>query len=109
MHKATCDSCGNTCEVPFKPTGGKPIYCDQCFEAKKGDRSEGSKQVNEQLKVMDAKIDKILEAVMPAASKKAEPKKEEAKQEKKPTAKKTAAKKSKAKKTTKKVVAKKKK
>ena len=25
MHKAVCDECGNSCEVPFKPRGDKPI------------------------------------------------------------------------------------
>ena len=32
MHNATCNHCGKDCEVPFKPTGGKPIYCSNCFE-----------------------------------------------------------------------------
>ncbi len=31
MFKATCDSCGNNCEVPFRPTEGKPVYCSDCF------------------------------------------------------------------------------
>ena len=31
MHKATCSSCGKGCEVPFKPTQGKPVYCRDCF------------------------------------------------------------------------------
>ena len=31
VHKAVCDKCGATCEVPFKPTGSKPIYCRDCF------------------------------------------------------------------------------
>ncbi len=32
MHQAVCDNCGKNCEVPFKPTSGKPIYCKDCFE-----------------------------------------------------------------------------
>ncbi len=32
MHKAVCDKCSKDCEVPFKPSGGKPIYCSRCFE-----------------------------------------------------------------------------
>ncbi|MFH1905583.1 MAG: CxxC-x17-CxxC domain-containing protein [bacterium] len=32
MHEATCDKCGKQCEVPFKPTEGKPVYCSDCFE-----------------------------------------------------------------------------
>ena len=31
MFKATCDSCGQSCEVPFRPTGEKPVYCRACF------------------------------------------------------------------------------
>jgi CxxC-x17-CxxC domain-containing protein len=31
MHKATCAECGNECEVPFKPSGDRPVYCRECF------------------------------------------------------------------------------
>ena len=31
MHKATCADCGQKCEVPFKPTEGKPVRCRDCF------------------------------------------------------------------------------
>lgn len=36
MHKATCSECGEECEVPFKPTEGKPVYCKECYKKKKG-------------------------------------------------------------------------
>lgn len=36
MHKAICDNCGKECEVPFRPTQGKPIFCSNCFENKRG-------------------------------------------------------------------------
>jgi len=35
MHKATCSECGKECEVPFKPTEGKPVYCRECYMKKK--------------------------------------------------------------------------
>jgi len=35
MHKATCSECGKECEVPFKPTEGKPVYCRDCFQKRK--------------------------------------------------------------------------
>jgi len=35
MHKATCSECGKECEVPFKPTEGKPVYCKECYMKKK--------------------------------------------------------------------------
>jgi len=31
MHKAVCDKCKKECEVPFKPTAGKPVYCKECY------------------------------------------------------------------------------
>lgn len=33
MHQAVCDNCRRECEVPFRPTSGKPIFCSNCFES----------------------------------------------------------------------------
>lgn len=33
--KAVCAECGKECEVPFKPTGDRPVYCSDCFSARK--------------------------------------------------------------------------
>lgn len=30
-YKAVCSNCGQNCEVPFRPTGEKPVYCNNCF------------------------------------------------------------------------------
>lgn len=32
MHQAVCDKCKQSCEVPFKPTGDRPVFCNNCFE-----------------------------------------------------------------------------
>ena len=32
MHQATCANCGKSCEVPFRPTGSKPVFCRDCFK-----------------------------------------------------------------------------
>ena len=32
MHSAVCSNCGKNCEVPFEPTGSKPVYCFDCFK-----------------------------------------------------------------------------
>ena len=40
MHKATCGDCGNECEVPFKPSGEKPVYCNDCFQDHKPARDD---------------------------------------------------------------------
>jgi CxxC-x17-CxxC domain-containing protein len=34
MTEVTCASCGVVTEVPFKPTGVKPVYCRDCFAAR---------------------------------------------------------------------------
>ena len=63
MHEAICGKCGSECEVPFKPTEGKPVYCSDCFKDKSreaGSRSELGKQSNETLSEISRKLDKIL-------------------------------------------------
>ncbi|MBR9702638.1 hypothetical protein GOV10_01255 [Candidatus Woesearchaeota archaeon] len=32
MHKAVCAKCQKECEVPFKPSGDRPVYCKDCFQ-----------------------------------------------------------------------------
>ena len=32
MTKVICDSCKAECEVPFKPSSSKPVYCSDCFK-----------------------------------------------------------------------------
>jgi CxxC-x17-CxxC domain-containing protein len=41
MHKATCSECKKECEVPFKPTEGKPVYCKECYFKRK-DSQDGA-------------------------------------------------------------------
>jgi|SRR3989339_401876 len=33
---AVCDKCGQSCEVPFRPTGDRPVYCSNCFKTQGG-------------------------------------------------------------------------
>ncbi len=42
MHKATCDECHKSCEVPFRPSGDKPVYCSDCFSSKRDDTDRGN-------------------------------------------------------------------
>lgn len=65
MHEAICSDCGKRCEVPFKPTGDKPVYCSQCFSSHRGSpvsnrfERRGSERPRFQEKRMfDAKCDK---------------------------------------------------
>ncbi|MFH1641787.1 MAG: CxxC-x17-CxxC domain-containing protein [Nanoarchaeota archaeon] len=38
LHKATCAECASECEVPFKPSEGKPVYCRSCFAKRRPQR-----------------------------------------------------------------------
>ena len=42
MHSAVCDNCGRECEVPFRPTSGKPVYCSNCFENQRSNLDSGN-------------------------------------------------------------------
>jgi len=35
MHDATCSECGQQCQVPFKPTPGKEVFCKNCYAKRK--------------------------------------------------------------------------
>jgi CxxC-x17-CxxC domain-containing protein len=35
MFTATCSSCGREAQVPFRPTSGKPVYCNDCFASRR--------------------------------------------------------------------------
>ena len=36
MHEAVCAQCGATTQVPFVPKNDRPIYCSECFAARRG-------------------------------------------------------------------------
>lgn len=81
MFKAVCSNCGKECEVPFRPTNGKPVYCSECFEKMgNGGRSDTprndfraqapvSNQNNAQLDALNAKLDKIISLLEPKSAK----------------------------------------
>jgi CxxC-x17-CxxC domain-containing protein len=35
LFKVICAECNKECEVPFKPTGDRPVYCKDCFARRK--------------------------------------------------------------------------
>ncbi len=92
MHQAICDQCGKSCEVPFLPTAGKPVYCNACFETQRGtDNNRGgdrfpqkdfnsyqspvrtdfgnstnkgnNDELRKQLELLNAKMDRLIKAV----------------------------------------------
>ena len=39
MHKTICADCKKECEVPFRPSGDRPVYCRECFARRKAGNS----------------------------------------------------------------------
>ncbi|MDD4182745.1 MAG: hypothetical protein PHT53_02870 [Candidatus Omnitrophica bacterium] len=35
MYKVICADCRKQCEVPFQPSGNRPVYCQECFSRRK--------------------------------------------------------------------------
>lgn len=69
MYSITCDKCGRESEVPFKPSGDKPVYCRDCFNKNDGgfdsrDRaprgSSSSSAPSKDLEQINKKLDKIM-------------------------------------------------
>lgn len=43
LFAAVCSDCGKGCEVPFRPSADKPVYCSACFGKKKHDGERDSR------------------------------------------------------------------
>jgi CxxC-x17-CxxC domain-containing protein len=41
MYSATCSNCGAEAQVPFQPSGDKPVYCSDCFQQRGGGNRGG--------------------------------------------------------------------
>lgn len=70
MHDVVCSKCGKQCQVPFKPTGNKPVLCRDCFRNKDDssgsrnqDRPSQSGASSEQFNQINAKLDKIIKVL----------------------------------------------
>ena len=84
MHKVICDGCNEECEVPFRPSGDKPVYCSSCFRNKRPDddraprrdssrssssrdsfkrKPDDNKGMVRQLETMFTKIDKLADSI----------------------------------------------
>lgn len=85
MFDVVCDKCGENCQVPFRPTAGKPVYCSNCFDkGDKGSKSSGGGSY-EDFKTINAKLDMIMTALglSPEKTSKKEPSIAKAKNDKK--------------------------
>jgi CxxC-x17-CxxC domain-containing protein len=37
LYQVICADCNKECEVPFKPSADRPVYCRECFSRRNGD------------------------------------------------------------------------
>lgn len=42
LFDATCAKCQQPTQVPFEPSGNKPVYCRNCFQEVRGERRGGN-------------------------------------------------------------------
>jgi CxxC-x17-CxxC domain-containing protein len=70
MFDAVCDKCGEDCEVPFRPTGDKPVFCSDCFgkgEKGGGNNAGSSDNYKKQFDLLNNKLDNIIKLLLPKA------------------------------------------
>ncbi|HUS60026.1 MAG TPA: CxxC-x17-CxxC domain-containing protein [Nevskiaceae bacterium] len=41
LYNVTCADCGKQTQVPFKPSGDRPVYCRDCYLQKRGGEAGG--------------------------------------------------------------------
>jgi len=72
MYKAVCADCRKACEVPFKPSGDRPVYCKECFAKRKASKPFS---VKTDIKPQAAPAPRApaVEKPQPAAAKRAKP------------------------------------
>ena len=46
QHQATCSQCGRSTTLPFRPSQGKPVYCQTCFQARRQNNTPDRGNVN---------------------------------------------------------------
>ena len=88
LHRATCSTCGQNCEVPFRPSEDRPVFCKNCFDkndtsAKGGrfDKRDGGSRsfstsntpdpriddLKKQIESLSYKVEKLIKMLQPAA------------------------------------------
>lgn len=91
LHRATCSTCGQNCEVPFRPSEDRPVFCKNCFDkndsSAKGGRFDKRDtpsrsfsapvhqapdpridNLQKQVENLSYKLDKVLKLLIPATS-----------------------------------------
>jgi len=77
MHSAICADCQKECQIPFKPSGDRPVYCQDCFSRRKVISMSGIKLDKAPIVIPEPQIKekKPVTVKKPIAKKKPVPKK----------------------------------
>lgn len=67
MFDATCSKCGARCQVPFRPTPGKQVFCNNCFDKGGASSVKGGADYSAQFKMLNEKMDKLIKLLAPSA------------------------------------------
>lgn len=79
LHKAICADCNKECEVPFRPSPDRPVYCKECFSKRKNGGPVNAKPDNKPEREDIARVNRGAdkhrggEAQKPAAKKRSSP------------------------------------
>ncbi len=74
--KVICAECGEQCEVPFKPTAGKPVLCDRCFNKQNLKKAIlKDKDYQKEFDTINAKLDLLLKEIIELKQSKSKSKK----------------------------------
>jgi CxxC-x17-CxxC domain-containing protein len=84
MYKAICADCNKECEVPFRPSVDRPVYCRECFTKRKNNgtfkpRGEGRPKEGPVAHVRPPEKPQAIEPAKPAGKKKPSAKKKKKK------------------------------
>lgn len=71
LFDVTCAQCGTHTQVPFKPTGERPVLCRECFKGGDGardnqrsaPRGNAGADNSRELREINEKLDKIMNAL----------------------------------------------
>jgi CxxC-x17-CxxC domain-containing protein len=75
---AVCSKCGKACQVPFRPSNTRPVYCKDCFGAPQSAKEKSNSfpihegksvaDLTRQIAAMNTKIDTMLRILQDGAT-----------------------------------------
>jgi len=64
MYETVCDECGDECQVPFSPSGDKPVYCDECFSITSKNPVERNAATKADIQMLSDKLDRVMKVLV---------------------------------------------